>query len=230
MRYLLAVVILLVAASAFAQPPCPDIEGCYPVGVWKWVDGTSGQWVPQSGECALARLFACGGFTGECNKRCWEVPVTIHASVAQWLWFNVSGTGWKWFVMKPGTYCGDCIGFDLKSNGSVAIDYQGFENLYSATACDQYIETWYAYGSEDAGPPADWVPATALNDDDDVITEEMLCRNAHRFFTKLWVKIQVDSCNTACEYHDEALITLCLENQKCWVDADGSWWDRDVCD
>jgi hypothetical protein len=225
MKFLFGLMILLVASTAFAQS-CDLPSGAYEVEVWKLINGS---WVSESinPNCATGRLWASGAAQGSCNKRCWELNVQIHASIAQWIWFNITGTRWDWRIMKPGTYAGDCITFQLCSNGPVAVNYEGFEDLYSATACDTTITTWYGYGPSIYDVDRlGWVRAPDLNGDDDVIAE--VCPG-HCTTFKLWSKVQVDTCNTACEYHDDAKITLCLRNQKCWVDADGSWWDREPC-
>lgn len=227
MRFLFAVMVLLVATAAVAQD-CDLPAGAYEVETWKLINGT---WVSDGmgpyPECATGRLWASGAVTGECNRRCWDIDVQIHASIAQWIWFNVTGTRWDWRILKPGTYGGDCITFQLCSNGPVAVNYEGFDNLYSPNACDQFIEAWYGIGGSIHEVERNgWVPARELNGHDDVIEE--VCPG-HCFTTKLWSKVQVDTCNTACEYHDDAQITLCLQNQKCWVDEDGSWWDLGPC-
>ncbi len=208
---------------------CDLPPGAYEVEVWKW-DGQN--WVSESmdPECATGRLWASGFMEGECNKKEWEIPVQIHASIAQWIKFSITGTRWDWRIMKPGTYAGDCITFTIWSNGDVGVDYEGFEDLYSPTSVTPYIPTWYAYGAsiydiENAGA---WVRAADLNNDDDIIEDS---QDLHfGWTTKLWTKVQIDSCHSACEYHDDATVTLTLLNQKCWVDDDGSWWDRDPCE
>lgn len=228
MKYIVFVAVLAFASAAFGQY-CPDPTGTE-VEVWKWVDGVG--WVSEetNPNCALARLWASNSVSGECNKICWEIPVQIHASIAQWIKFTVTGTRWDWRIMKPGTYAGDCITFEICSNGDVGVDYEGFDDLYSATSnCDNTIMTWYAWGRSlgDIEQRNGWVRAPDLNDDDDIIEE--VCENSHCWQTKLWTKVQVDSCNSACEYHDDATVKLCLINQKCWVDSAGHWASRGPC-
>ncbi|MGQ9603539.1 MAG: hypothetical protein ACUVUU_04950 [bacterium] len=200
----------------------------YEVETWRLVDG---QWVPDgmgpNPSCALSRLWASGAVDGQCNKKQWVIPVQIHASIAQWIKFSLTGTRWDWRVMKPGTYAGDCVTFIVCSNGDVGVDYDGFDDLYSPNACEQTIDTWYGYGASIYDVDRiGWVRAPDLNNEDDIIPEQC---PGHCFTTKLWTKIQVDSCNTACEYHDDATVTLVLRNQKTWVDDDGSWWDLAPC-
>jgi len=225
---IIAFVALLALSSVALAQDCDLPPNAYEVEVWKWVEGAG--WVSEDmqWECAYGRLFASGLVEGECNKRCWEIPVQIHASIAQWIKFMVTGTRWDWRIMKPGLYAGDCITFTICSNGDVGVDYEGFEDLYSETSCTPTIMTWYAYGSSitEIEMRDGWVRAPDLNSDDSIIEE--VCPG-HCWTTKLWCKVKVDSCNTACEYHDDATVTLCLENQKCWVDDDGSWWDRGLC-
>lgn len=226
---ILGLLILLPAMYVTAQPTdCQLPPNAYEVDTWTFVNGVP---IPNlDPACALARLWASGRAGGTCNKLAWDIPVTIHASIAQWLWFDVSGTRWDWRIMKPGTYAGDCITFQICSNGDVGVNYEGFADLYSPTTpkgCKNTIDTWYGFGTPfDPGNPANWVRAGDLNGDDDIIRQ--ICPG-HCLTTKLWTKVQVDTCNSACEYEDTALITLTLLNQKCWVDPDGSWWDQEVC-
>ena len=229
MKILLGCLAVLVLCGAVLAQDCDLPPGAYEVEVWKWVNG---EWVSEDRDpdCATGRLFASGPLDGECNKRCWDIPVVIHASIAQWIKFNVTGTRWDWRIMKPGTYAGDCIEFTICSNGDVGVDYEGFEDLYSETSCTPYITTWYAWGRSvfEIDDRGGWIRATELDDSDDIIEET--CEGGHCWTTKLWTKVQIDSCHSACEYHDEALVTLCLINQKCWVMEEGNWWDREVCD
>jgi len=218
--------ILAVSSVAMAQPadPCLGLpDNATEVEVWEWV---AGAWVPiiLCDPCAKARLFASGGLDCYCNRREWVIPVEIHASIAQWVDFYVTGTRWDWRVLKPGTYGGDCITFEVCSNGEVCIDYEGFDDLYSPTSCTPYIPTWYAYGQQIE--TVEWIRAIDLNIDDDCIPE--VCPG-HCWQTKLWTRVEIQECHTACEYHDDAVITLTLVNQKPWVDDDGSWCDKDPC-
>jgi hypothetical protein len=219
--------LLALSSLAFGQPAdvCLGLpDDATEVEVWEW-NGTS--WVPivLCDPCAKARLFASGGIDCACNKKEWLVNVDIYAHVAQWIDFYVTGTRWDWLIMKPGIYGGDCITFEVKSNGDVLVDYDGFDDLYSADACEQYIPIWYAYGQQIGG--LEWIRSYDLDDSDDLIEE--ICPG-HTFQTKLWSRVEVVECNTACDYYDAATIKLILQNQKLWVDDDGSWCDKvDVC-
>ncbi|HVP57480.1 MAG TPA: hypothetical protein VMU02_05240 [bacterium] len=227
---ILGVLLMASAAYVYAQPGtnCDLPANYYEVDTWTLINGVA--YPNLDPACALARLFASGHFAGSCNKGAWEIPVTIHASIAQWLWFDLSGTRWDWRVLKPGTYAGDCITFQFCSNGDIGVTYSGFADLYSPTTptgCKNTIDTWYGYGTPfDPANPANWVRAADLNGVETTIHQ--ICPG-HCMTTKLWTKIQVDTCNSACEYNNDAQITLTLLNQKCWVDADGSWWDLPPC-
>jgi hypothetical protein len=229
MKLILFLGILALSTAALAQTDDCDLPpNAYEVEVWKYVDGV---WVSEdlNMPCATGRLWASRPLEGECNKRCWEIPVTIHASIAQWIKFDVTGTRWDWRIMKPGIYAGDCIEFEICSNGDVGVDYDEFGDLLSDDSCTPEIMTWYAWGRSipEIEDRDGWVRAPELNEIEDIIEET--CEGGHCWTTKLWTKVKIDSCHSACEYHDEALVTLCLINQKCWVDEDGSWWDRIVC-
>ncbi|MCR4426039.1 MAG: hypothetical protein NUW23_07620 [Firmicutes bacterium] len=223
-KILLALALIaLVAVPAGAQLPWP---GAIEQETWKLVDGV---WVSQAvGQAsALARAWTSVTAQGSCNKQTWTVDVTTHASVAQWIEWSLSGTRWDWRVMKPGTYATDCITATLKSNGAVAINYDGFADLaYQGTGgVEQTIDTWYAFGPTIPAPTSSsWVRAADLNNDDDLVPDSAALHAGLSW--KLWNKIQVVECNSACEYEDTATITLVLQTMKPWVDpTTGGWAD-----
>lgn len=188
---------------------------------WELVNGN---WVSMgTGNLAAnARAWSSNPKTGICNKFWWGVPVIIHASVAQWLEYSLSGTRYDWRVRKPGIYAADSLTAVLKSNSDLEIDFDGFANLmYQGTAqfpgVTQEIETWYAYGE---GPPDTlvWMPAIDLDATDHAIKDSADLHAGYSF--KLWNKIKVVASNSASEYEDDATITLVLQNQKIWIDGD----------
>lgn len=171
---------------------------------------------------ALSRLWTSGGYyAGNCNKDR-GTEVSINASVAQWCDWFVSGTEWSWLVRKPGDYCGDCISFSVKSNGNVSFNFSNFENLVSNLSLgDTEIEIYYAQGGQTPPDPTTggWVSAADLNNLHPVIEET---RSMHVDYTtfKLWNWIHVETCNSACEYTDDAYVTVVLAEQKAWIDPD----------
>lgn len=77
------------------------------VMVWKWdIDPYTGQWtwIPQGigNRLANARAWKQGTQqSGFCNKETWEIDVATHASIAQWIKWQLSGQGWYFRVRKP---------------------------------------------------------------------------------------------------------------------------------
>lgn len=221
----LAVVAVLIAVPALAQDPVQPV-GPYEVEVFLLDD--NGMYTGAAGQAgdpmALARCFASNEATGNCNKRYWYIPVTVHASVAQWINFSFTGTRWDWFVRKPGWYAANCITAKVASNGDILIDYEGFDDLVSLMGNPTPIPIWYSFGAsiqeaQDNG----WVPGPLLNDDDDLLDESEYWVDGRNFLHegltwKLWNRIHVVECNTACEYEDVALITLGLNQQKIWIE------------
>ena len=174
----LAVVAVLIAVPALAQDPVQPV-GPYEVEVFLLDD--NGMYTGAAGQAgdpmALARCFASNEATGNCNKRYWYIPVTVHASVAQWINFSFTGTRWDWFVRKPGWYAANCITAKVASNGDILIDYEGFDDLVSLMGNPTPIPIWYSFGAsiqeaQDNG----WVPGPLLNDDDDLLDERILGR------------------------------------------------------
>jgi hypothetical protein len=228
--FLTAVGVLLLAATALAQTPVPPV-GVYEVEVFD-CDSLTGDWLGTPGHLgqvdALARCFASNEAKGYCNKKYWHIPVTVHASVATWIDFTMTGTRWDWFVRKPGYYAANCITAKVASNGDVMIDYDGFDdllNLANPTTVTP-IPIWYSFGGSITEAQAHgWIPATALNSHDDLLVENSYWvgpRNLlHEGLTwKLFNRIHVVKCNTSCEYEDVASITLIAQSQKPWIEWD----------
>ena len=225
----LASMIVMVAGSILAQdyvPINPVTPGAAESAVWYW-DGAA--WQPNSElepEEINARLWRSGDeVTGNCNKKWWTIDVAVTASVAQWIDFDLSWNQFDWFIRKPGTYAGNCIEACIASNSDVVVDYQEFNNLMPAIEGNNPIAVYYGFETAQINPlnpEYPWVPAPDLNDDDDrlVDTEEL----HYGICWKLWNKIVVIECNSACEYRDDAKIVLTLVNQKEWIDWDDGWW------
>lgn len=221
-KLLFVAAIVLLATSAMAQDPVPP-TGVYEVEIWVLDENGVYQNTPGLiGQVdQLARCFASNEATGACNKKYWHIPVTVHASVAQWIDFTMTGTRWDWFVRKPGWYAANCITAKVASNGDVLIDYQGFDNLQGT---NNVIPIWYSFGGSITEAQANgWVPGPALNDDDDLLDESEYWLDGRNFLHegltwKLFNRIHVVECNTACEYQDVAEIILCLNQQKLWIE------------
>jgi len=225
---LTAVGVLFLAASALAQTPVPP-TGVYEVEVF-YLDSLTGDYTGAPGLIGgtdqLARAFASNEAKGYCNKKFWHIPVTVHASVAQWIDFTLTGTRWDWFVRKPGWYAANCITAKVASNGDVMIDYDGFADLLNLANPTMVtpIPIWYSFGGSITEAQANgWVPAVALNTDDDLLVENSYWRETrnvlHEGLTwKLFNRIHVVKCNTACEYEDVASITLVANSQKPWIE------------
>lgn len=207
------------------------------VAHWEWVRGpslTTTGWVGFDADDpnSLARAFATGEDSGICNKPVWNIPVDIHASVAQWIDWRIDGTDWHWYVLKPGKYAADCIAYNIKSNQDVTVSFSNFNHLYyeqadKTTDDDDWIEVYYAEGDY-AVPPVypspDWIAAPDLNGYTHTFVNS---RKLHYDGegSKLWLYIDVSPSNSACEYSNYGMITLTLDCQKEWVDADGGWID-----
>jgi hypothetical protein len=231
------VLAVMLAPASSAQVPLTEttvwMEDSTSLGTWpdslKWDPGDIN---------AMARLWHRGSsIDSACNKKYWRVKVDIYASIGQWIEWTLNHQGWEWKVKKPGCYAGNSITFQIATNGDVKIDYQEFNDLQALVPGNHktYIDTWYSWGeSVTDAETHGWVRAPLLNDDDDILIEQdwygtlidPFVDNIHYGLAfKLWSKICVDRCNTACEYHDDAYIQLELLQQKPWLDDNGDWVD-----
>jgi hypothetical protein len=195
--------------------------------VYYW-DGQG--WVenPPEVDDQLARLFRTGDFTMDsCNAAYWEIPVYIRASIAQWVKFRLDWNTWQWYVRKPGCYAGNSIEAVLWSNGDVEIGYAGFDMLYPLLPeNDDHnpIPIWYSYG-ESVGDAEfnGWTEAMMLNEQTSTIYDVFPWDLHYGISWKLWSKICVDVCNSACDYGNDAFLTITLKQQKPWIDIFGNW-------
>lgn len=199
---------------------------------YAWYLSEQGSWVGMNPKdrTVLARAFSSYPMQGACNKFVWEVPITVHASVAQWVEFSHSGTRYDWRVRKPGTYAANSLTFTLKSNSDVCIRFDGFENLrYVGSArfpgVKQDIETWYAFGEGEHPGDFEWISPSKLNKRSYIKDSA----NLHEGISwKLWNKIKVENCNSACEYQDDAMLTVVLLNQKVWIDGRDGYFQGSI--
>lgn len=219
-RILLGFIALAVALGLYttvvAMTGDPLPEGSATHQAWELIDK---EWVPMNyGVQDNAKAYSSFPMSGSCNKHEWQIPVTVHASVAQWIEFTISGTRYDWRVRKPGTYAANSLSAVLKSNGDVGIDFEGFADLQylGEGGVKRTIDTWYAYGDTENPGTLNWIPAASVNAMDAVVEDACGLHNGYSW--KLWNKIMVTECNSACEYEDEAMITLVLKNQKIWID------------
>ena len=219
--FFVAVMVCFVPALAFSQASPYPPPG-YEVDAWFLTEDSTWKSIGLGDPAAIAQCWASNPDDGNCNKD-WEIPVKIHASIAQWCKWSIDGTRWDWFVKKPGDYAADCIGGTIASNQNILVDYHDFGDLIAedpAKAIDDTIEIWYAVAG--ALPPAflstDWVRSTDMNNEAewDTIFDCLALHNGITY--KLWNRIHVSTCNSACEYQAHGYISLKLLCQKPWIE------------
>ena len=172
----------------------------------------------------LARSWNSGGALGYCNKAYWDVTFTTHASVAQWINWNLATTRKDWRIRKPGTFASDSIDFWIASNNAVSISFAGFGNLvyqnpHAPGDTDHEIEVYYGVGGDINEAEANgWVPAAQLNDWNLVLPDSEALHNGLAY--KFWQKLYVSNSNSSSEYHNEGTVRLAVTNLKFWIDGE----------
>lgn len=217
---LVFLVIVLLPVAAFSWD---EVE------TWYWMEGAGGGWVYQGigDTLALARCWAGFPEADGCNKD-FNIPVKIHASIAQWVEWTMSGTRWDWRVRKPGIYGADCITATIQSNQHILVDYHDFDDLQAeSSSVNPTIPIWYYVSGmgADLPPPGDtWTRSYDLNNSAewDTIYDSQALHDGYQF--KLWNMIEVVECNSACEYQDHATISLKLLCQKPWIDREKGYF------
>jgi hypothetical protein len=177
----------------------------------------------------LARLFRTGDFTlDSCNKAYWEIPVYVRAHIAQWVKFRLDWNTWEWYVRKPGCYAGNSIEAVVWSNGDIEVGYADFGKLMPMdpdNADHNPVDIYYSYGeSIEQAEGNGWVPAEELNQHTDLILDVEPWDLHYGMAFKLWSKICVIACNSACDYYDDAFITITLREQKPWIVWETGEW------
>lgn len=212
LAFVMATLVLgLLSVAALAETPYPGV----PEEVRAY-----------EGNPADARVWRLNdGWETYCNLDRQE-EVTIKANVAQWAKWSADFEGWEWYVRKPGDYYADCIQAKIQSNGSVAINFVGFDNLTAeegtnvVEGADGFIATYY-YASMGTSIPTveDWFAATAL---DTVVFEDSFALHCGLSF-KLWNRIVVVDCNSPGVYSNYPTLELTLLNQVDWLDDEGEF-------
>jgi hypothetical protein len=197
--------------------------------VWRLKeDGVT--WVPEpKGDVqANARAWHQGTMQGDfCNKETWTIDVASHASIAQWIRWELDAQGWNIKVRKPGIYVAGPIKGWTKSNADISATATGFDDLKNTSG--EAIETWYGitYSYNPSNPvlPTTWVKATQLPSSATI----PFCYNEGY----LWIKINVreDASDgyiktRACEYQNDATIYLSLTVVKDWIDTDTGFFKQ----
>jgi len=216
MRKLLLVLAALLVVSVFAVQ-----NGASQLTVWKDVEG---QWVALSmtDPFAEARAYKLGAATGSCNKKNWTVDIETEVQVAQWINWQLDGTKWLWYVRKPGTYITDCISFFIQSNGEIVISFSGFESpTYASTFTHvkDTVDAWYGYGLGNLPEEIqEMASAEELNELSVFIPDSA---DLHEGISrKLWNKIRVVNCNSACNYIGRGTVTITLQRIKPWINPE----------
>ncbi len=221
---LVLLMVCLVPGLVYSQTSPWPPEG-YEVEAFQLMRDSTWQTMGVGDVSANARCFGSFPLDSSCNKD-WKIPVKMHASVAQWILWSMTATRWDWFVRKPGHYAADCVSVTICSNQNVLLNFEDFGDLVAVDpdkAIDDTIEVWYAFWGLGTPPTWDddvWRRSYMLNDpaEWDTIFDSMALHHGRTW--KLWARISVSNCNSACEYQDDAFISLYLCCQKSWIDRE----------
>lgn len=191
--------------------------------VWRW-DGNN--WVPEplGGLQANARAWHQGNaLSGFCNKKTWTIDVATHASIAQWIKWELGAQGWNIKVRKPGIYVAGPIKGWVKSNADVLVTAEGFDDLKNNQG--EAIETFYGLSEDENTMPTDWVKATQLP------SQALIPFCYHEGY--LWIKFVIREDpeggypkTRACEYQNDAKIFLSLTVIKAWIDPETGYFKQ----
>jgi hypothetical protein len=120
-------------------------------------------------------------------------------------------------VRKPGAYTSCIATMTLESNCRVNVSFESFSDLISVRSSRSGpISAFYATTPPDqTDPPAEFLPPADFNQHTLVVPMDA---GEYRF--SIWGKIVIGDEVTACEYEDDATISLELENHNTYIDQD----------
>ncbi len=220
MRKLFVITTLLLAFAVFAIAQLPN-----QLDVWKW-DPEEEEWVFLGfGVDAPAWAFTTDPKFGACNKETWNISVGVDVSVAQWIEWQLTASKWKWYIRKPGTYVADCITANLKSNGPVGIKIVMGNITGGNPNTNSIIEAFYGadFSAQHPSNVQWWLPAPL---EFQFTVPDSFDLHAG-YAIKLWNKIKVVECNSACEYSATGTITLTLQTIKPWIVPETGYFNPD---
>ncbi|HUU46529.1 MAG TPA: hypothetical protein VM118_12430 [Acidobacteriota bacterium] len=140
------------------------------------------------------------------------VPGVLECDTLPCVEWSIDGSAFDYYVKKPGAYSGRMSTMTVKANMPVTVNFESFGDLIGVGMT--WIEAFYATAPADQTVPSmPFLPPAEFNQQVLNIPGD----NEYHAFS-LWSKIMVRTDATACEYHDEAIIQLVLENQKTWID------------
>ncbi len=120
-------------------------------------------------------------------------------------------------IRKPGAYTSCLATMTLEANCQVNVGFESFGDLIPVRSTDQDpISAFYATTPPDqTDPPAEFLPPADFNQHTLVVPMDA---GEYRF--SIWGKIVIGNEVTACEYGDDATISLELENHITYVDPE----------
>ncbi len=233
MRWIIAIsVAVLLVGAAHAQipggnPGMPAQPNGTEATVYTY--DANGVLVPAE-YCRVFKELAVGG---SCNKVEWPFNFTVDASVAQWVEWNITYTDADFWVLKPGVYVVDSVLISIKSNGDIQLKASDWANLVGYPSGD-IIEVEIAITECGVDPNQTtfvWHPASVLqgkfvllNLDESEIGDLFHTDGINK---TLWIRINVEKCDTACQYSGGGKLFVQLDSQKPWVDPDTGLWGVD---
>ena len=223
-----ALALAAVSLSALAASPgVPLPPGATEVDVWQF-NGFFWTNLGNGNSNALARSWNSNPDSsgGMLTNQHHNISFTNHASVAQWLSWEISATRKDWQIRLPGTYASNALNLVVRSNNDVILSFSGFADLeYEADAplfTPDSIPTYYGFSNllfPFAGPNGIvWTRADDFNDVTVPIQNGLGLQFGIPF--EIWSKLDVTPKHNSSDYENTGTITLSLTNMKHWIDAE----------
>jgi hypothetical protein len=146
------------------------------------------------------------------------VPGIVDCAPEPCIDISLNGTGASFFVKKPGHYGARAITMSVTTNVPVTIAFQSFDHLISETRPEvDPILASYATAAVADVLPAEFLPPGVFNEHTIYVPAE---NESGQCDFALWTSVATTRETPGCEYHDEAVIQVILENSTIAEDED----------
>ena len=168
-----------------------------------------------NGLCSTGVSIVYAALKGEADCELFPVPGVIDCPPVPSVRWSLQAREFGFQIKKPGAYAACLTTMTIESNMQVNVKFESFGDLI-ATECASAGSIPMHYATAPVGqqrPPADFLTPDEFNARAVVVPQD-----AAAFEFSLWARIVVTNETSACEYRNNPVIQLVLENSILVVD------------
>jgi len=162
-----------------------------------------------NGLCSTGVSIVYAALKWEANCVFFPVPGVIDCPPVPSVRWSLQAREFEFQIKKPGAYAACLTTMTIESNMQVNVKFESFGDLI-ATECASAGSILMHYATAPVGeqrPPSDFLTPEEFNKHALVVPQD-----ATAFKFSLWARIVVTNETSACEYHNNPVIQLILEN------------------